>query len=96
MRLTMLMLLALTIAATAFGQTSVNFKLEEYTFNNGGNPAPELGSTSFRLTVDSIGDGFAAWGLAGGSFTMDGGFLPAFPPPGEVISLRFTDADTMG
>ena len=83
------------LAPLLFSQTSTNYQLTEYTFNNGGNPSPVLLSTSYSVTLDAIGDGLSAQGLASSSYGMDGGFGNAYPPPGEVLTLRFSDKDTL-
>jgi hypothetical protein len=77
-------------------QTSANYQIEQGTFNNGGNPSPELTSTSYRVTLDAIGDGLAATGLTSGSYEMDPGFPPTYAPPGEVLNLRFTSKTAFG
>ncbi len=76
-------------------QSSENYQIEQGTFNNGGNPAPILTSDSYQMTLDSIGDGIAAVGLSSPSYGMDPGFPSAYPPPGEVLDLRFTGATTL-
>jgi hypothetical protein len=77
-------------------QTSTNYKLEEFTFNNGGNPSPVLSSASYSLTLDAVGDALAASGLASSSYGMSSGFSLNFPPPGEVLNLRFTSKTQFG
>lgn len=89
--------LALALAAQfllghpAAAQSSASFKLDEHTFNAGGDPAAGVvpASASFRITLDSVGDAVSAAGLGSPSFNMDGGPVPAYPPPGEVTGLRF-------
>jgi hypothetical protein len=83
-------LLILLSASLLRPQSSTNFILDESTLNNGGNPSPVLSSTSYKMTLDAIGDGLSARGLAGASYVMDGGFGGAYPPPGEVQNLRWT------
>ena len=69
-------LLALLVAGTALAQTSASYKLSEHTFNNGGHPeeGTVMASTSYRVSLDSIGDGLVGPGLASASYHMDGGF----------------------
>jgi hypothetical protein len=86
----------LIFVPVGLAQTSTNYQIEQGTFNNGGNPAPELTSPDFRLTLDAIGDGLAATGLFSGSYGMDSGFPPAYVPPGEVLNLRFTSKTQFG
>jgi hypothetical protein len=91
-----LVILILTIlAALAQAQSSASYQMEQGTFNNGGNPSPELVSASYRVTLDAIGDGIAAVGLSSGSYEIDPGFPPTYAPPGEVHNLRFTSTTTL-
>jgi hypothetical protein len=83
-------------AVQAPAQSSANYQIEQGTFNNGGNPVPELTSASYRVTLDAIGDGLAATNLTSGSYEMDPGFPPAYAPPGEVLNLRFTSKTQFG
>ncbi len=96
----------LLLSGVVLAQTSTSFKLEEYTLNAGGTPSQgmELTSTSFRITLASIGDGVVATGLSGSSFEVDVGFDAAYRPPGEVAAtcgasgepcLVFTDSETL-
>ena len=101
MRRIALTLAALSLLASgpALAQSSASFKLQEHVLNQGGHPdagGQILTSLGFRMTLDSIGEGVIGTALSGASFTMDGGFLPAYPPPGEVTGLRFDDAITLG
>ena len=98
-------LAALVLCGTALAQTGTNFTLEESTLNAGGTPSQgvNLTSTSFSITLASIGDGVVATGLASSSFGMEVGFDAAYPPPGEVAAtcgvgqpcLVFTDSETL-
>ena len=101
-----IILAGLVLTSVALAQTSTSFKLEEYSFNAGGTPSQgvDLTSTSFSITLASIGDGVVATGLASSSFGMDVGFDVAYPPPGEVAPtcgasgepcLLFTDSQTL-
>jgi len=96
MRNPCLVAVCLFVAALAPAQSSDNYKIEQGTFNNGGNPVPELTSSSYRMTLDSIGDGISAVGLSSGSYEMDPGFPPTYAPPGEVLNLRFTSKTQFG
>ena len=100
-----IILAGLVLSGTALAQTSTSFTLEEHTFNSGGTPSQgvDLTSTSFTITLASIGDGVVATGLASSSFGMEVGFDAAYPPPGEVAAtcavgqpcLVFTDSETL-
>ncbi len=100
-----IILAGLALSGTALAQTSTSFTLEEFTLNSGGTPSQgvDLTSTSFSITLASIGDGVVATGLASSSFGMEVGFDAAYPPPGEVAAtcgvgqpcLVFTDSETL-
>ena len=97
MRQPLILLVVLVLCGTALAQTSTNFTLDEYTLNSGGTPSQgvDLTSASFTITLASIGDTVAATGLSSAAFTMDGGFVGAYPPPGEVDGLSLTDKQTL-
>jgi hypothetical protein len=76
-------------------QTSASYQLTESTFNAGGNPAPVLTSASYQMTLDSVGDSVSGGTLSSASFNSSPGFPAAYPPPGEVVTLTFTDKTTL-
>jgi hypothetical protein len=86
-------LLALPVAA----QQSASYKLSEHVFNAGGDPAgfSVPASPSYKISLDSIGEGVVRSGLSSASYHMDGSFGGCYPPPGEVRGLRFYDAVTL-
>lgn len=88
-------LVACCIAAPAIAQSSASFRLSEHTFNAGGNPTQGVApsSVSFRISLDAIGQTTPARGLSSASFRSDGGFLPAFAPPGEIEGVGFLADD---
>ena len=47
------------------------------------------------MKLDAIGDAVARTGLASSSFHLDGGFVGAHPPAGEVAGLVFADRITL-
>ena len=83
-------ILFLGLGGAVFAQTSTSYKLTEQIMNEGGHPQAGvvLGSTSYRVTLDAIGDGLPAPALGSASFAMAAGFVPVYPPPGEVQTLR--------
>ena len=85
------------LSGSAAAQTSASFKLEEHTLNNGGHPDAGIvmTSASFRVTTDALGDGIVGTGLTSPSFHADVGFGSAYPPPTEVLNLRFTSVNTL-
>jgi len=93
---------ALTIcllwSAAAAAQQSAGFKLQEQSFNAGGHPRDGslLVSSGFRIRLDSIGEAVAQPLATSTSFHVAGGFVSAYPPPGEVLGLDFADETTLG
>ena len=72
-------------------QTSVHYKLEEHSLNAGGRPAQSVvsSSPSYRVSLESIGQSVLGRALSGASFGLQGGFVSAYAPPGEVSGLTF-------
>jgi hypothetical protein len=93
----LLALVSLAGISLAPAQTSPSFKLEEHVFNAGGHPESGqiMTSASFRITLDALGESVVGPGLSSPSYRMDGSFGSAYPPPGEVRNLRFTDDVTL-
>jgi hypothetical protein len=89
------LLFGLLVALPAYAQESASFSLTEQSFNAAGNPSDGivLGSASYRITLDAIGDSVQGGKLVSASFRLDGGFVGSFPPPEEVHDLRFIDKD---
>jgi hypothetical protein len=87
-----LALLALLLPGVAMAQSSSSYDLSEHVLNAGGTPnaGTVLTSTSYRLTLGSIGEG-----LVGISPPLGGGFVVSYPPPGEVQNVQFSDATTL-
>ncbi len=86
-----------TPVATAEDPASAGFRIVGGTLNAGGRPENgQVGtSASFRLTIDAIGSPVAHGTMSGASFSAEGGFASSFPPAGEVMDLRFGDAETL-
>jgi hypothetical protein len=97
MRVPVLILASLVAFLPVLAQQSTSYKLTEHTLNAGGHPAGGTvpSSASYRISLDSIGDGAVKMGMSSASFTMDGSFGACFPPPGEVHGLHFTDPQTL-
>lgn len=88
----------LSLPGAALAQTSADYRLREHAINAGGRPADAVVSISpsFRLSLDSIGEPLARRGLSGPSFRLDGGFTPAYGPPGEVAGVQIlSDGQTL-
>ena len=90
---TAVLLLGVVLVCSVSAQESTSYKLNEHTFNAGGNPSDGvvLTSASYKITLDAIGDPVASRNLSSGSYQMEGGFVAAYPPPGEVLGVSFTD-----
>ena len=91
------LLVVFAMNGAAMAQTSASYKLGEFTFNNGGDPANGsfAASASYRVKLDAIGDAAAAAGLSSASQRMDAGFVSDYPPPGEVQNARWTTKTTL-
>jgi hypothetical protein len=93
-KLLVLTAIVLLASAHAMAQTSASYKLTESTINSGGDPQNGIivSSPSFRIKLDSIGDGLVGVGLASASFHVSGGFVGGYPPPGPVMGLNLDSA----
>ena len=91
------LVLLLVAALPAWAQQSASYRLDEHVVNAGGHPANgvELTSPSYRISLDALGNAVAGGVLAGPSYHVEGGFVPAYPPPGEVPALLFTGRDDL-
>jgi hypothetical protein len=89
--------LVLLLAFPVLAQESASYKLTEHTFNAGGNPSDGvvITSTSYKITLDAIGDSVAGRNLASASYHMDSSFIMGYPPPGEVHGLYLADSQTL-
>jgi hypothetical protein len=98
MRKPLIFLILLASAGGAWAQTSASYRLEEHVLNAGGNPADgtTLASTGYQMTLDSVGEAFAAGPATSASFSAESGFSRAYPPAGEVENLQLlSDAETL-
>lgn len=97
MKRILLLLLPLVPALPALAQTSASYTLNEHALNAGGHPEEGITmiSASFRVSLDAIGDAVRGRVLSSASYHVDGGFVGAYPPPGEVRHLRLTDHETL-
>lgn len=87
--------LALAIPALVTAQSSASYKIESGAFNAGGNPSPVLTSTSYKVTLDAIGDGVAAASLTSASYNSGAGLPAEYPPPREIQGDTFTSKTTL-
>ena len=87
-----------SIPSSIPAQSSATYKLTEHVFNGGGRPDQGVvsSSSSFRLSLDSIGEIFAGDTLSGVSYRVEGGAIPGCRPPGEVDGLEIlADGQTL-
>lgn len=89
----MIALSMILVTLPALAQESPSYKLTEHVLNAGGHPdsGTVMTSAGFRISLDAMGEGIVGNNLSGPSFRMDGGFGTAYPPPGEVSGLSFSD-----
>ncbi|MEW5806520.1 MAG: hypothetical protein AB1756_04100 [Acidobacteriota bacterium] len=95
------LMMAMAFCATCLisvlqAQESTNYKLKEYTFNNGGDPrnGTVLTSTNYKVSLDSIGDTIADGSMSSASYGINSGFDTWYLPPDEVLNLRFLSDKT--
>ncbi len=81
----------------AIAQSSPSYKLSGSVVNNGGNPTQgvKLTAPSYRLSLDSIGEGVVSGDISSASFRVGSGFVGDYPPPGEVKGLSFSNKTTL-
>lgn len=92
--------LILTFAAAVGAvqaQTSASYRLTETVVNAGGDPrdASFLSSTSHRIRLDAIGQGVIGTGLSSAGFHLNAGFVGEYPPPAEVMNVRWSTTTTL-
>jgi hypothetical protein len=90
--------LLLTVSVTLVAaQVSTNYRLEEYALNCGGDPhnGSVPASPSWQISQHALGDGVGYANVASPSFSIEGGFVSRYPPPGEVTGLVFVTADDL-
>ena len=81
----------------AFSQQSPSYTLRESQLNAGGNPAGGVhaSSSSYRITIDALGEGLLGPAPGSASFRVDGGFARTYRPPSEVMGLSFAGKTTL-
>ena len=97
LRITLLAFALAMIPALAAAQSSTNYKISDHALNNGGGPHGGLvpSSTSFQITLDSIGDTVGLTTVGSASFQVQGSFVVSYRPPGEVLGLDFLNSTTL-
>lgn len=81
----------------ARAQTSASYHLTEAAVNAGGDPRDGsfASSAGNRIRLDAIGQGVIASGLSSASYHMDAGFAADYPPPLEVMNVRWSTTSTL-
>lgn len=89
-RRALVVLAAFSTTGVIYAQSSASYRLKEHVLNAGGRPAETVvaSSSGFRLSLESIGEALTRSAQSSGAYRLDGGFLPAYPPPGEVVDLN--------
>jgi hypothetical protein len=90
--------IVLAVPGLALAQASASYKLEEHVLNAGGRPAQGVASssTSYRISLDSIGGSLAPDALSAASYRISIGFVSGYLPPGEVGGLSIlADQETL-
>lgn len=82
------------VPGLAAAQSSTNYRISDHAFNNGGGPDGPA-SPNYQMKLHAIGDGVAATQLGSASFLVQGSFVPAYRPPGEVQGLDFSNNITL-
>ena len=93
----MLFPIVLLVALPAMAQQSASYDLSEHVLNSGGHPGAGATptSSSYQITLGSIGDPLGISQLSGTGYQMTGGFIGRYLPPGEVSGLLFSDKTTL-
>lgn len=81
------------VGTPAADPRSVNYVLSDFAFGAGGHSA--LSSPGYQATLLGIGAEAAEEGLGSLFYSAAGGFHASYPPPGEVLGVRFADRDTL-
>ena len=79
------------------GQSSAGYTVESGTFNAAGRPGEQTApaSASYRITMDSLGEGVIRTGLESASYRQSAGVTASCRPPGEIRRLNFQDKVTL-
>jgi hypothetical protein len=82
---------------TARAQTSASYHLTEAVVNAGGDPRDGsfASSAGNRIRLDAIGQGAIGSGLSSASYHMNAGFVGDYPPPLEVMNVRWSTTATL-
>ena len=93
MRRALVVVAGLLLAVSSSAQESASHELTDHSFNAGGLTLAT--STSYRVSIASLGEGAVESKLGSASYVMDVSFGMCYPPPGEVGGLLFTNDETL-
>jgi len=97
MRAGVILAVLIVVCSPAIAQQSTSYHVTDHVINEGG--APRQGaapaSASYNVTPGSLGGGISGLGMHSASFHVDAGFSSAYPAPGEVSGLHFSDLTTL-
>jgi hypothetical protein len=87
----------LLLAAASHGQSSSSYQVTDQAINAAGHPEAGvvLSSTSYQVSIDSLGDGVRASPTSSGRWAVQAGFPSCYSPPTEVRNLRLTGEATL-
>jgi hypothetical protein len=91
------LLLASSADLPTLAQSSATFRVDESVFNSGGHPEQGISmtSTSYRISLDSLGENLVSAALSSGSYELESGLASAYRPAGSVTGLRFISKDAL-
>jgi hypothetical protein len=91
-----LILVVLAGLGAARAQTSASYRLTDAVVNAGGDPRDGsfASSASHRVRLDAIGQGVIGPGLSSAGFHLNAGFAGDYPPPAEVLNIRWSTSAT--
>ena len=83
--------LAVAVAPTGWAQSSASYRVSDQSFNAAGHPAQGtvFASAGYRIRFDAIGGVVVGTTMSSASYSVDGSMVSSYPPPGEVVGLRF-------
>ncbi len=81
----------------ARAQTSTSYHLTDAVVNDGGDPRDGSFASSAvnRIRLDAIGQGVIGSGLSSASYHLNAGFAADYPPPREVMNVRWSTTATL-
>jgi hypothetical protein len=96
-RLLVLILVFVAAIGAARAQSSASYRLTDAVVNAGGDPLDGsfASSASHRIRLDALGQGVIGIGLSSAGFHLNAGFVGDYPPPAEVLNVRWSTTATL-